>query len=178
MALWFVLGLMMLVATFAVLWPLSRAPSRRVTGQEAAIYRDQLAEVDRDLANEVIGATEADAARVEVSRRLLAASRLDEVPPPLASTSLRRGVATIALVVLPLLSVALYLHYGSPGMMNVAAAPSPSVPAANAPLDQLVAQVEQHLEKVRGTVEVGRCWRLSCSSSGATTTLCAPFATR
>ncbi len=157
MALWFVLGLMMLVAAFAVLWPLSRAPSRRATGQEAAIYRDQLAEVDRDLANGVIGATEADAARVEVSRRLLAASRLDEVPPPLASTSLRRGVATIALVVLPLLSVALYLHYGSPGMVNVAAAPSPSVPAANAPLDQLVAQVEQHLEK---SPRDGRGWEV------------------
>ena len=157
MALWFVLGLMMLVATFAVLWPLSGAPSRRAAGQEAAIYRDQLAEVDRDLASGVIGAIEADAARVEVSRRLLAASRLDEVPPPLASTSLRRAVAIVALVVLPLLSVALYLHYGSPGMVDVAAAPSPSVPAASAPLDQLVAQVEQHLEK---SPRDGRGWEV------------------
>src|SRR5690348_11930654 len=129
MALWFVLGLMTLVAAFAVLWPLSRAPSRQASGSEAAIYRDQLAEVDRDLANGVIGATEADAARVEVSRRLLAASRLDDVPPLPASTGLRRAVAITALIALPLTSAALYLRYGSPGMAEIARAPAASVPA-------------------------------------------------
>ena len=76
MALWFVLGLMTLVAAFAVLWPLSRAPSSEAAGSEIAIYRDQLAEVDRDLASGVIASGEAEAARVEVSRRLLAASGL------------------------------------------------------------------------------------------------------
>ena len=157
MALWFVLGLMTLAAAFAVLWPLGRAPSRRAAGSETAIYRDQLAEVERDLGSGLIRATEADAARIEVSRRLIAASKLDEAPPPLTSTSLRRAVAVIALVALPLLSVALYLHYGSPGMVDVVVAPSASVPAANAPLDQLVAQVEQHLEK---SPRDGRGWEV------------------
>jgi cytochrome c-type biogenesis protein CcmH len=59
----------------------------------------------------------------------------------------RRAVAVTTLIALPLLSAALYLHYGSPEMVDVVAAPAPSTPVATAPLDQLVAQVEQHLEK-------------------------------
>ncbi len=157
MALWFVLGLMTLAAAFAVLWPLGRASGRRTTGSEAAIYRDQLAEVDRDLANGVIGATEAEAARIEVSRRLLAASRREEAEPQSVSPILRRGVAISAIVALPLASAALYLHYGSPGMVDVAAAPPAPTSLANAPLEQLVAQVEQHLEK---SPRDGRGWEV------------------
>jgi cytochrome c-type biogenesis protein CcmH len=157
MALWFVLGLMTLGAAFAVLWPLGRAPSAQRVGSEAAIYRDQLAEVDRDVASGLIGATEADAARVEVARRLLAASRRDDGQPQSASPTLRRAVAVTAIVALPLVSAALYLHYGSPGMADMAAMPVPTVPLANAPLEQLVAQVEQHLEK---TPRDGRGWEV------------------
>jgi len=40
-----------------------------------AVYRDQLAEVERDCARGVLAPAEADAARTEVSRRLLAAGR-------------------------------------------------------------------------------------------------------
>jgi cytochrome c-type biogenesis protein CcmH len=157
MAQWFVLGLMTLVAAFAVLWPLSRAPAPYPAGSEAEIYRDQLGEVDRDLANGVIGAAEADAARVEVSRRLIAASRPDDAPPLPPSTALRRAVAIAALVVLPLTSAGLYLRYGSPEMVAVAKAPARAAPDINAPLDQLVAQVEQHLEK---NPRDGRGWEV------------------
>jgi cytochrome c-type biogenesis protein CcmH len=147
MALWFVLGLMTLVAAFAVLWPLSRAASQEGSRSEMAIYRDQLAEVERDLGNGAIASGEAEAARVEVSRRLLAASRLQQAPPLPASATSRRAVAIAALVALPLLSAALYLNYGSPEMVGVVAAPAPTAPAASARLDQLVGQVQQHLER-------------------------------
>src|SRR5690606_41016746 len=40
---------------------------------EIALYRDQLEEVTRDLERGVIGEKEAQAARIEVSRRLIAA---------------------------------------------------------------------------------------------------------
>ncbi len=157
MTLWFVLGLMTLAAAFAVVWPLSRAPSRRTEGNEATIYRDQLAEVDRDLAIGVIGAAEADAARLEVSRRLLAAAKLEETRPQSVSTTLRRTVAVVAVVALPLMSAALYLHYGSPGAVDAAVGPAPPMSLANAPLEQLVAQVEQHLEK---NPRDGRGWEV------------------
>src|SRR5437764_15412625 len=79
MSLWFVFALMTAAAVFAVLWPLGRRYQSQAGGTEAAVYRDQLAEVDRDLAGGLIGAAEAEAARVEIGRRLLAAS----AQPPL-----------------------------------------------------------------------------------------------
>ncbi len=49
----------------------------RATGvaQNVQVYKDQLAEVERDLARGVIGADEAERSRIEVSRRLLEADR-------------------------------------------------------------------------------------------------------
>src|SRR5204862_322110 len=71
--LWFVFALMTVAAIFAVLWPLSRRTLPQTGGSEAAVYKDQLAEIDRDVAADMIGPSEAEAARVEISRRLLAA---------------------------------------------------------------------------------------------------------
>jgi cytochrome c-type biogenesis protein CcmH len=71
-------------AVFAVLWPLARRAGAS-GGSELAVYRDQLAEVERDRDAGRIGAAEAEAARIEVSRRLLAARvphRGAGAPPP------------------------------------------------------------------------------------------------
>ena len=48
MTLWFVFALMTVAAIFAVLWPLSRGGRPQSEGSEAAVYKDQLAEIDRD----------------------------------------------------------------------------------------------------------------------------------
>ena len=82
MTLWFVFALMTAAAIFAVLWPLGRGNRTKGDGSEAAVYRDQLAEVDRDVSAGLIGAPEAAAARVEISRRLLAAADAQRRPPP------------------------------------------------------------------------------------------------
>ena len=54
MMLWFVFALMTAAAIFAVLWPLSRAGHPQQDGNEAAVYRDQLTEIDRDVATGLI----------------------------------------------------------------------------------------------------------------------------
>ena len=59
MNLWFVFALMTVAAIFAVLWPLGRRTASQTGGTEATVYRDQLAEIDRDLAGGLIGASEA-----------------------------------------------------------------------------------------------------------------------
>src|SRR5215471_19275778 len=74
MALWFPLALMTAAAVFVVLWPLGRARLVAMVGGDVAVYRDQMRELERDRSAGFIGATEADAARVEISRRLLAAA--------------------------------------------------------------------------------------------------------
>src|ERR1700724_4784822 len=80
MALWFVFALMTAAAIFAVLWPLGRGNRPPSDGREATVYKDQLAEIDRDLAAGLIRAPEAEDARVEISRRLLAAADSERAP--------------------------------------------------------------------------------------------------
>ena len=85
MLFWPVLALMTGAAMFAVLWPLGRARPLAVSANEAdlAVYRDQLGEIERDRAHGVLPEREAEAARTEVARRLLAAAdRGADVPAP------------------------------------------------------------------------------------------------
>ncbi len=146
MALWFVFALMTAAAIFAVLWPLSRVSRPQSEGTEAAVYKDQLAEIDRDTAAGLIGAPEAEAARIEISRRLLTA--VDSEQPPVASNvRLRRVAAVVALVGLPIMAVAFYLPLGSPQLADFPLAQRARAPDATQPLGDLVAQVEAHLEK-------------------------------
>jgi cytochrome c-type biogenesis protein CcmH len=75
MLLWLLAALMTLVTGAFILWPLLR-PANRSTDRaeyDLVIYRDQLAEVDRDLARGVLSDEQAEAARTEIKRRILAA---------------------------------------------------------------------------------------------------------
>src|SRR6202011_231695 len=83
-------------------------------GSETAVYKDQLAEIGRDVAAGLIGSSEAEAARVEITRRLLGAVDNQRDPPIASNIRLRRLAAVIALVGLPIVAVALYLPLGSP----------------------------------------------------------------
>ncbi|MDR3489871.1 MAG: c-type cytochrome biogenesis protein CcmI [Bradyrhizobium sp.] len=147
MTLWLVFALMTAAAVFAVLWPLGRRGRPQGDGSETTVYRDQLAEVDRDLATGLIGSSEAEAARVEISRRLLAAADNRRDPPAAPSLRLRRFAAVLALVGLPIISLALYLPLGSPRLGDFPLAQRTRAPDATQSLDNLVAQVEAHLEK-------------------------------
>ena len=147
MTLWFVFALMTAAAVFAVLWPLGRGQRPQREGNETTVYKDQLAEIGRDVSAGLIGASEAEAARVEISRRLLAADDAERVAPSPVNTTLRRAVAVIAFAGLPLIAAAVYLPLGSPRLPDFPLAERAQAPAASQPLDNLVAQVEAHLEK-------------------------------
>ena len=147
MTLWFVFALMTAAAIFAVLWPLGRHGQPQKDGSEAVVYKDQLTEIDRDVAAGLIGSSEAEAARVEISRRLLAAADNQRDPPLTSSVSLRRSAAIMALVGLPIVAVALYLPLGSPQLGDLPLAQRTRAPDGAQPLENLVAQVEAHLEK-------------------------------
>src|ERR1044071_9750873 len=114
MTLWLAFALMTAAAIFAVLWPLSRTRIVR-SGSDAAVYRDQLEESERDRAAGLIGAAEAEAARIEVSRRLLATDDIQPATEDLRAGLLRRrATAVAALVFVPLAAGAIYLLHGSP----------------------------------------------------------------
>src|SRR5215468_234764 len=83
MTLWFIFGIMTAAALGAVIWPFVRVRAVASPSSDLAVYRDQLEEIERDRADGRIGYDEFEAARVEVSRRLLgvAASAPVEVAP-------------------------------------------------------------------------------------------------
>lgn len=155
MTLWFVLALMTMVAVFAVLWPLARL-TMRASGNDAAVYRDQLDEIERDRGAGLIGAAEAEAARVEVARRLIAAANAPQaaLDPSLAR---RRIVAIAALVLLPLGAVILYLTLGSPQLPGAPLSARINLPLEQRSIESMVAQVEKHLEK---NPQDGRGWEV------------------
>src|SRR5262245_40218928 len=106
---WLALGLMTAAAILAVLWPPGRAGAVAAEGGDLAVYRDQLAEIERDRAAGRIAEPEAEAARIEVSRRLLAAAENTRQAEPTAPAVWRRRVAAVvALVALPLGALGLY----------------------------------------------------------------------
>jgi cytochrome c-type biogenesis protein CcmH len=147
MTLWFVFALMTAAAIFAVLLPLGLRGGAQAEGNEATVYKDQLGEIDRDLGADLIGAAEADAARIEISRRLLAVADQERNPPMQSNLKLRRSAAVLALVGLPVVALAVYLPLGSPRLADFPLAERARAPDAAQPLETLVAQVEQHLEK-------------------------------
>jgi cytochrome c-type biogenesis protein CcmH len=146
MSLWFVFALMTAAAIFAVLLPLGRGNERSEGGSEALVYRDQLAEIERDLATGQIGAVEAEAARVEIGRRLLAVADQGEVPVR-PNRGLRRTAAVLALAGLPIVALAVYLPLGSPKLPDFPLAERARSADPSQPLENLIVQVEQHLEK-------------------------------
>ncbi len=160
MTLWFVFALMTAAAVFAVLWPLGRAAVRR-SGSDVAVYRDQIGEIGRDRANGLIGASEAEAARVEVSRRLLAAADADAAQsaaaPRPGATARRRTAAVAALIGVPVLAATLYLALGSPQLPGQPLAARVKAPLQDQPLDALVTRVEAHLAS---NPEDGRGWEV------------------
>ncbi|GAC1500859.1 MAG: c-type cytochrome biogenesis protein CcmI [Bradyrhizobium sp.] len=72
----------------------------------------------------------------------------DPRDPPVASNlGLRRTAAIMALAGLPLVAAAIYVPLGSPRLGDFPLAQRARAPDATQPLDNLMAQVEQHLEK-------------------------------
>src|SRR5690349_12354142 len=153
MTLWFVMALMTAAAIFAVLWPLSRKRPL-ASGSDVEVYRDQLDEIERDRATGLIGEPEAVAARVEVSRRLLAAADAPAATPVAAASGRRRAVAVAALVLLPLGAAGVYLALGSPNLPGEPLAARREAPGQQS-VPELVARIEAHLEQ---NPEDGRGW--------------------
>jgi cytochrome c-type biogenesis protein CcmH len=111
----FLLALLAFITLLAILMPLLRgsrpAPSRASFDQ--AVYRDQLQELDRDIARGLITPTEADAARLEIQRRLLAADKRPPAPPRLTRSPV---LAMIVFVIVVAGSVSSYLWLGAPNL--------------------------------------------------------------
>jgi cytochrome c-type biogenesis protein CcmH len=149
MILWVIFALMTAAAIFAVVWPLGRASRASAGGSDLAVYKDQLKEIDSDRACGLIGEAEAEAARLEISRRLLAAADAPSGASAAATSSLRserrRVAAVAALAVLTLGPLGLYIALGSPNIPGEPAFARVTTPKGHESIASLVSQVEAHL---------------------------------
>ncbi len=159
--LWLLIGLMTAAAIFAVLWPLSRHDVVAPSGNDVAVYRDQLDEIERDRAAGLIPEAEAEAARIEVSRRILAAAEAEEGKAAQSCSGAdwrRRVAAVVALIVLPFGATMAYLALGSPYLPSQPLAERRAAPQQGKPsLVSMIAQVERHLET---NPKDGRGWEV------------------
>jgi len=146
--LWIVFALMSAAAVVAVLWPLTRKPRDAAqAGRDLIVYQDQLAEIARDRSAGLLGEAEAEAARIEISRRLLAALDAQPAPPPPQPLWHRRIAAVTALIGLLLLPVGLYAALGSPSIPAQPAFARTAGPPDHQSIAALINQVEEHLAK-------------------------------
>lgn len=143
-------------------------PDRDTADFDLSVYRDQLADVERDVARGVLGKDDAERTRVEISRRILAA---DAGPRGTVSTGNAPSRALIVLIALCMVvgSLALYKTLGQPGYGDLALADRiafadrmrESRPNQQAAVDSLPAftppadvsdQYRQLMEQLRATV--------------------------
>nr|WP_294550102.1 c-type cytochrome biogenesis protein CcmI [uncultured Rhodopila sp.] len=147
----FLLALLAFLAVLPILVPLLRG-ARPVPGRasyDQAVYRDQLRELDREIARGLLTQTDADAARLEIQRRLLASDQVPARPPVLSRSPI---VAALVFLLVGLGSVGGYLWLGAPGVPDEPFASRPAT-AANADasehqtLQEATARLEEKLRQ-------------------------------
>jgi cytochrome c-type biogenesis protein CcmH len=143
---WFVLAGMAACAVLAAVWPLLRAsPGAKADGaaNEAAFYKAQLEEIKRDVDRGLLPQGEAESARAEAARRLIAvASDLPRASPP-AARRYRIAAAALIAVGLPAIAFPLYARLGQPALPDEPLASRQTAPQID--IAAAVAAVEKRL---------------------------------
>ena len=123
---WLFAAALTLLVALAILMPFWRA---RPAGAEPAaaydlrVYRDQLAEIDRDLARGIIDPADAERLRTEIGRKVLGADRAATREAGQAPVTARHGlIAGAVLLALIAAGAALYLRIGAPDRPDMALA--------------------------------------------------------
>lgn len=113
---WVSIGILSFAVVAAILYPVMR-PGLRTIGRatdSVRVYRDQLEELDRDLDSGLLTEEQAAAAKVEIERRILAATRAAEVPASGIGAMGRGSMVAAIAVGLPAGALSLYLYLGMP----------------------------------------------------------------
>jgi cytochrome c-type biogenesis protein CcmH len=170
----FAVPLAVLAAALLVL-PLWRRNKKAASRADfdLAVFRDQLAEIGRDAERGLLEPRQAEAARLEVERRILA--HADEAERAAAPSPTGRRIVLAAAVGAPAVAVLLYVFIGSPGMPDfpLAARPDARESAAKASaearlreqipdLEAAIVRLEERLQRepndARGWLMLGRTY--------------------
>lgn len=123
------------------LWRDDRAATASHRQLNAAIYRDQFAELERDRSEGVLGEEDYQQARTELQRRVLEDGREDD--PAAVLRAPKKTMLALGLL-LPLAAVAIYALLGNPGGVNP---PVPQHRFTPQEIERMVAGLAAKLEK-------------------------------
>ncbi|MFU0506632.1 c-type cytochrome biogenesis protein CcmI [Pseudaminobacter sp. NGMCC 1.201702] len=157
MVFWFVAALLTLGASLAVLLPLASRPKSEFAdnSHDIEVYRDQLAELDRDAARGLIRPEDAEQARAEIARRIIRAGG----DAPSAKTQslplIGRSLGAVAVLAVPLVSWGLYAAIGSPDLPSQPLQERLAQNPSESSVDELIARAEGHLA---ANPQDGRGW--------------------
>lgn len=164
-------GLIALTLAVMLVALLKRRPPAAARGDyDVAIYRSQLDEVERDVERGILAPDLAEAARLEIKRRMLAAAGGTDpqtAASPAVAPAWRGAVVALVVVLVPAASIGLYLLLGSPTMPDQPlASRSGAIQTAGreqAEMERLTARLAQQMEKqpdrVDGWLLLGRSLR-------------------
>jgi cytochrome c-type biogenesis protein CcmH len=155
---WAVLAGMTGLAALAAVWPLVRGARRgAAVSADAAFYKAQLGEIERDVARGFLPADEAAGARVEAGRRLIAASAPTAEGAVADRPGLRRWSAIAIVVAAPVVALALYVDLGRPDLPDAPLAYRKVDMRGMAGVEAAIAHVEQ---KLAANPDDGPTWAL------------------
>ncbi len=145
---WFILAILTAAAALSVLLPLARDRSTaRLARSEAdvAFYESEAANIARDLSRGIIDEKEAESARAEAGRRLLATAASAQNAG--RGTTARRAAAVLSIAIIASAGAGLYAVIGLPAYPD-----QPLVARQSAPPDQMdvmaaIAKIEAHLAR-------------------------------
>ena len=158
---WLVAAVLSAAAGAAIAWRLyprgrsAAAPIGHSSEYDLEVYRDQLRELDRDLARGTIEAAEAEAARNEIRRRALAAEGREETEKSGASQTLSRPTVLLLAAAVPAISLALYAVLGRPDLADRSMLTVQERPRGPSAEDMRAAErmtPEERQEMIRGMV--------------------------
>jgi cytochrome c-type biogenesis protein CcmH len=122
-----------------------------------AIYREQLARLDQDLADDAIGAADHEQARTELQRRVLQDTAQEDAAPRLHAP--KRTLVAIALM-LPIAAFGLYFLIGNPASMNPVAAAGPTAQDVETMVANLAAKLQKEPGNLKGWAMLARSYKV------------------
>ena len=126
---WLIVGLLIVVTLVVLLLPLLRRGNSSISTTHSevnlSVYRDQLRELDADLASGVLNEVQYQNARNDLESRVLEDSGTAEIATASATDSRWGNASIVALVIsVPLLAISLYFMLGTPAGLK------PQIPTA------------------------------------------------
>ena len=155
---WGLFALLVALALLITLPPLLRQPKAAGRATDLAVYRDQLKELEADLERGLISTAEAEAARNEIKRRILAASEPQTQSPstaPSRPAAIAVGLAVVAV------SLGVYIALGRPTLPSrFYDANTEQDASGNQMLAEINGMVERLAAKLKAEPNDPKGWRM------------------